>query len=46
MQTGGTEISLSADNMVLRGSKLRNTSYVYGVTVFTGHDTKIMRNNS
>jgi len=35
-------ISLGADNMVLRGSSLRNTEYVYGIAVFTGHDTKVM----
>lgn len=32
--------------MILRGSKLRNTSYVYGITVFTGHETKIMKNSA
>ena len=43
----GTEeksISLNADNILLRGSTLRNTEKVYGVVVFTGHDTKVMRN--
>ena len=32
--------------MVLRGSKLRNTDYVYGIVVFTGHETKIMKNSA
>jgi magnesium-transporting ATPase (P-type) len=34
--------SLGAENMVLRGSSLKNTEYIYGVAVFTGHDTKVM----
>ena len=39
-------ISLGADNMVLRGSSLRNTEYVYGIAVFTGHDTKVMQHSA
>lgn len=31
--------------MLLRGSSLRNTEYVYGIVVFTGHETKIMKNS-
>lgn len=30
--------------LLLRDSKLRNTECVYGVVVFTGHDTKVMQN--
>mmetsp|Transcript_18923 Transcript_18923/g.32305 ORF Transcript_18923/g.32305 Transcript_18923/m.32305 type:complete len:259 (+) Transcript_18923:711-1487(+) len=37
---------LSVDNLLLRGSSLRNTEYVYGAVVFTGHDTKVMRNSA
>ena len=36
--------SLTIDNMLLRGCNLRNTDWVLGVVVFTGHDTKIMMN--
>ncbi|KAE9309144.1 Phospholipid-transporting ATPase 3 [Phytophthora fragariae] len=35
-------IPLALKNMLLRGSKLRNTSYVYGLVVNTGIDSKIM----
>lgn len=36
--------ALEPNNILLRDSKLRNTAYVYGVVVFTGHDTKVMQN--
>lgn len=36
--------SLSADNLLLRGSILRNTPYVYGLVLYNGHDTKLAKN--
>ncbi|KAI0805530.1 hypothetical protein GGR55DRAFT_281264 [Xylaria sp. FL0064] len=35
---------ITIDNLLLRGCNLRNTEWVLGVVVFTGHDTKIMQN--
>lgn len=35
---------LDPGQILLRDSKLRNTAYVYGVVIFTGHDTKVMQN--
>ncbi|KAK9052411.1 hypothetical protein SSX86_029040 [Deinandra increscens subsp. villosa] len=35
---------LSLQQILLRDSKLRNTEYIYGVVIFTGHDTKVMQN--
>ena len=35
---------LSPQQILLRDSKLRNTSYIYGTVIFTGHDTKVMQN--
>ncbi|KAM0944271.1 putative P-type phospholipid transporter [Dioscorea sansibarensis] len=35
---------LSPQQLLLRDSKLRNTEYIYGVIIFTGHDTKVMQN--
>ncbi|KAI0458431.1 hypothetical protein F5B21DRAFT_430821 [Xylaria acuta] len=35
---------ITIDNLLLRGCNLRNTEWVLGVVVFTGHDTKIMMN--
>lgn len=41
----GTEYSLGPDNVVYRGSILRNTKAVLGLVVFTGEETKIRMNN-
>jgi magnesium-transporting ATPase (P-type) len=38
------DIPLSPENLLLRGSSLRNTEFIYGVVVFVGHDSKIMLN--
>ncbi|KAJ7951572.1 Phospholipid-transporting ATPase [Quillaja saponaria] len=35
---------LDPGQILLRDSKLRNTAYVYGVVIFTGHDSKVMQN--
>ncbi|XP_058009931.1 putative phospholipid-transporting ATPase 9 isoform X2 [Hevea brasiliensis] len=37
---------LSPLQLLLRDSKLRNTDYIYGVVIFTGHDTKVMQNST
>ncbi|KAF6147887.1 hypothetical protein GIB67_014467 [Kingdonia uniflora] len=39
------QYSLTPQQLLLRGSKLRNTDYIYGTVIFTGHDTKIMQNS-
>ncbi|KYK59925.1 phospholipid-translocating P-type ATPase domain-containing protein [Drechmeria coniospora] len=35
---------ITIDNLLLRGCNLRNTDWVLGVVVYTGHDTKTMMN--
>ncbi|KAA8540273.1 hypothetical protein F0562_024164 [Nyssa sinensis] len=35
---------LDPSQILLRDSKLRNTTYVYGVVIFTGHDSKVLQN--
>jgi phospholipid-translocating ATPase len=35
---------ITIDNLLLRGCNVRNTEWVLGVVVYTGHDTKIMMN--
>ncbi|KAJ6429690.1 hypothetical protein OIU84_021150 [Salix udensis] len=37
---------LSPQRLLLRDSKLRNTEYIYGAVIFTGHDTKVMQNST
>jgi len=37
---------INNDNVVLRGCTVRNTLFIEGLVVYTGHDTKIMLNNS
>ncbi|KAJ8645003.1 hypothetical protein MRB53_006751 [Persea americana] len=38
--------ALDPTQILLRDSKLRNTPYVYGVVIFTGHDSKVMQNST
>ena len=40
------KISLSAENVLLRGCSLKNTDFVYGLCIFTGHDSKLMQNSA
>ena len=44
-EEGEIEIPLDANQMLLRGSSLRNTDYIYGIVVYTGHERKIMKNS-
>ena len=37
-------VPLGPDQLLLRGAQIRNTPWVYGIVVFTGHETKLMRN--
>ena len=39
-------IFLGIKQLILRGAMLRNTKWVIGAVVYTGNDTKIMRNSS
>ncbi|KAK0903705.1 aminophospholipid translocase [Friedmanniomyces endolithicus] len=46
LQSGGgeREVPVNPDQLLLRGATLRNTPWIHGVVVFTGHETKLMRN--
>lgn len=37
-------IPLGPDRILLRGAMLRNTSWVFGMVIYTGHETKLMKN--
>ncbi|TXG51535.1 hypothetical protein EZV62_024059 [Acer yangbiense] len=37
---------LTPQQLLLRDSKLRNTDYIYGAVIFTGHDTKVIQNST
>ncbi|ORY37234.1 phospholipid-translocating P-type ATPase [Rhizoclosmatium globosum] len=41
---GGKTVPLDPGQLLLRGAMLRNTRWIYGIVVFTGHETKLMRN--
>jgi len=38
------QVPLGPDQILLRGAQIRNTPWTYGLTIFTGHETKLMRN--
>ncbi len=40
-----TTLSVGPNNLLLRGSNLRNTEWVMGVVIYAGHDTKVMQNS-
>ncbi|CAO3621672.1 unnamed protein product [Mucor fragilis] len=40
------DFPLDPSKLLLRGAQLRNTSWIYGFVVFTGHETKLMLNSS
>lgn len=40
------QLPLAPQQLLLRGSKLRNTDYIFGAVIFTGHDTKILQNST
>uniref|UniRef100_A0AAY4AQT0 Phospholipid-transporting ATPase n=1 Tax=Denticeps clupeoides TaxID=299321 RepID=A0AAY4AQT0_9TELE len=39
-------VPLGPDQVLLRGAQLRNTQWVVGIIVYTGHDSKLMQNST
>ncbi|CAI5505615.1 unnamed protein product [Closterium sp. Naga37s-1] len=44
--TGNPPLFLGPDNILLRGSRLRNTGWAVGMVVYTGRQTKVMMNST
>ena len=42
----GAKIPIDPDQILLRGSCLRNTEWIIGICIYTGHETKIMKNGT
>lgn len=40
------QVPVDIDQILLRGSSLKNTEWVFGLPVYTGHDTKVMMNSA
>ncbi|KAM3958124.1 ATPase phospholipid transporting 8A1 isoform 2-T2 [Aphomia sociella] len=45
-QSNSKAVPLSLEQMLLRGAMLRNTSWVHALVVYTGHETKLMKNST
>ncbi|KAH7862952.1 hypothetical protein Vadar_011455 [Vaccinium darrowii] len=46
MEIDGKRVSLGPSNIILRGCEIKNTTWVIGVAVYAGRETKAMLNNS
>uniref|UniRef100_A0A8D2KEU2 Phospholipid-transporting ATPase n=1 Tax=Urocitellus parryii TaxID=9999 RepID=A0A8D2KEU2_UROPR len=42
---GKSPISVGPDQMLLRGTQLKNTQWIIGVVIYTGFETKLMQNS-
>jgi len=40
----GQKTFFNSKNILLRGSRLKNVDYIYGISIYTGKDTKLMLN--
>lgn len=38
--------TINPDQILLRGAKLKNSNWVFGVVLYTGHETKLMMNST
>ncbi|XP_014280434.1 probable phospholipid-transporting ATPase IA isoform X2 [Halyomorpha halys] len=45
-EQGKPALALGPERVLLRGAMLRNTSWVFGVVIYTGHETKLLMNST
>ncbi|XP_041972957.1 probable phospholipid-transporting ATPase IA isoform X5 [Aricia agestis] len=45
-ETNASTMPLSLEQLLPRGAMLRNTGWVFGAVVYTGHETKLMKNST
>jgi magnesium-transporting ATPase (P-type) len=45
MPNGIDSFPLGPENILLRGAKLKNTVWIYGAVLYTGHESKLMMNS-
>ena len=39
-------LPLGPDQLLLRGARLRNTHWIFGIVTYTGHESKLMLNST
>lgn len=44
--SGRQTLPLGPDQLLLRGAVLKNTRWIFGIVVYTGHETKLMLNST
>ncbi|XP_036360551.1 probable phospholipid-transporting ATPase IA isoform X3 [Octopus sinensis] len=44
--SGRQAIPLGPDQLLLRGAMLRNTKWIFGIVIYTGHESKLMLNTT
>lgn len=45
INTKDETLSIEYGNLLLRGSVLKQTDFIYAIAIYTGHETKIMKNS-
>uniref|UniRef100_A0A1I7UFC6 Phospholipid-transporting ATPase n=1 Tax=Caenorhabditis tropicalis TaxID=1561998 RepID=A0A1I7UFC6_9PELO len=45
IEINGTARHFGIDQLLLRGARLKNTAWVFGAVIYTGHDSKLLMNS-